>query len=196
LICVTSPNGAHLLFEALDAAGLDARALGGALVAAIGPGTARALKEHGIAADVMPERFVAEALVEALAGIEIDGKRVLVARAAEARDVLPDALRERGAEVDVVVLYETVREEPSAEAIESAQAADYVTFTSASTVRNLTEALGDRFPAGARVISIGPVTSEVAREAGLGVHAEAEDHDIDGLIEALLGDASVEPPLS
>ena len=89
---------------------------------------------------------------------------MLVARAAEARDVLPDALRERGAEVDVVALYETVREAPDETAIEAAQAADYVTFTSSSTVTNLTEALGDRFPAAARIVSIGPVTSEsVAR---------------------------------
>ena len=117
-------------------------------------------------------------------------RRVLVARAAEARDVLPDALRERGAEVDVVALYETVREQPDAEAIEAAQAADYVTFTSSSTVTNLTEALGDRFPAGARIVSIGPVTSETARAAGLEVDVEAERHDIDGLLAALLADAA------
>ena len=127
LICLTSPNGVRLLFEAMREAGLDARALGGApkqkqveegkglTIAAIGPGTARALSEHRIAADVVPERFVAEALVEApLVPVEVQGKRVLIARAAEARDVLPDALRARGAEVDVVALYETVREEPSA----------------------------------------------------------------------------------
>ena len=189
LVCVTSPNGAHLLFEALEAGGLDARALDG-IVAAIGPGTARALKEHGIAADVVPERFVAEALVEALAGVEVKGRRVLVARAAEARDVLPDALRERGAEVDVVALYETIREQPSPEAIEAAQSADYVTFTSSSTVRNLTEALGERFPADARIVSIGPITSETVREAGLQVHAEAAHHDIPGLLATLLADAT------
>jgi uroporphyrinogen III methyltransferase/synthase len=208
LIILTSPNGVRLLFEALDAAGLDARALAepkkkhlektgsalvgeaGATVAAIGPGTARALAKHGIRADIVPERFVAESLVAALAEIEVTGKRVLVARAAEARDVLPDALRERGAEVDVVALYETVREEPSAEAIEAAQSADYVTFTSSSTVRNLAEALGDRFPSAARIASIGPVTSEAARHAGLEVHVEAERHDVEGLLAALLADAT------
>jgi len=190
LICLTSPNGVRLLFEALGAAGLDARALGGTIVAAIGPGTAGALEEHGIVADVLPERFVAEALVEALADVDVEGKRVLVARAAEARDVLPDALRERGAGVDVIALYETVRETPDPEAVEAAQGADYVTFTSSSTVRNLTEALGDRFPRGARVLSIGPITSEAARAAGLEVAVEAERHDVDGLVEALLRDAS------
>ena len=202
LVCITSPNGADLLFEALAAAErdqgggdggnppLDARALASATVAAIGPGTARALARHGIAADVVPERFVAEALVEALAGVEVEGRRVLVARAADARDVLPDALRERGAEVDVVALYETVREQPDEAAVESAQGADYVTFTSSSTVTNLTEALGDRFPSSARVVSIGPITSEAARAAGLEVHVEAERHDVDGLLAALLADAA------
>jgi uroporphyrinogen III methyltransferase / synthase len=215
LICVTSPNGARLLFEALAAAGLDARALGrmpgkkqvgdkgvgvasqpqapaGAMIAVIGPGTAKALEEHGITADVVPKRFVAEALVEALAPIEVEGRRVLVARAAEARDVLPDALRERGATVDVVALYETVREQPEPEAVEAAQGADYVTFTSSSTVRNLAEALGNRFPRGARVVSIGPITSEAARVAGFEVHAEAERHDVDGLVEALLADVELD----
>jgi uroporphyrinogen III methyltransferase/synthase len=190
LVCLTSPNGVRLLFEAIAAAGLDARALAGATVAAIGPGTARALAERGILADVLPERFVAEALVDALAGVDVKGARVLVARAAEARDVLPDALRERGAEVDVVPLYETVREQPSAEATEAAQSADYVTFTSSSTVTNLTEALGDRFPSGARVVSIGPVTSDAARTAGLTVDVEANRHDVDGLLTALLADAA------
>jgi uroporphyrinogen III methyltransferase / synthase len=202
LICVTSPNGVRLLFDAMRQAGFDARAFGatpkqqqvgrgnGTMIAAIGPGTARSLAEHGIVADVVPERFVAEALVEALDGVKVEGRKVLIARAAEARDVLPDALRERGAAVDVIALYETVREEPSAEAIEAAQAADYVTFTSSSTVRNLAEALGDRFPASARIVSIGPVTSEAARDVSLKVHVEAERHDIEGLLAALLADAT------
>ena len=179
-----------LLFEAIAAAGLDARALAGATIAAIGPGTARALAAGGIAADVVPERFVAEALVEALADVEVENKRVLIARAAEARDVLPDALRERGGKVDVVPLYETVREAPDDAAIVAAQAADYVTFTSSSTVTNLTDALGDRFPAAARIVSIGPVTSESVREAGLEVAVEADRHDVDGLLAALLADAA------
>jgi uroporphyrinogen III methyltransferase/synthase len=191
LVCLTSPNGVELLFEALGEAGRDARALAGATVAAIGPGTASSLAARGIAADIVPERFVAEALVEALAGVEVEGRRVLVARAAEARDVLPDALRERGGvEVDVVALYETVRETPDEAAVEAAQGADYVTFTSSSTVKNLTGALADRFPAAARIVSIGPVTSGSVREAGLEVAVEADRHDIDGLLAALLADAA------
>ncbi len=190
LICLTSPNGVRLLFEAMAAADLDARALAGVSVAAIGPGTARALAESGVVADVVPERFVAEGLIEALADFELAGARVLLARAAEARDVLPEWLAEQGAAVDVVGLYETVREQPGAEEIEAARDADYVTFTSSSTVTNLLAALGDRFPAKARVVSIGPVTTEAAEAAGLQVDVVAERHDIDGLLQALLADAT------
>jgi len=190
LVCLTSPNGVRLLFEAMEAQGRDARALANATVAAIGPGTAAALRERGVIADVVPARFVAEALVEDLSKLELNGKPVLVARAAEAREVLPEALRELGAEVDVVALYETLAEQPDPDAIERAAESDYVTFTSSSTVRNFTEALPEDIAAGARIVSIGPVTSEAAREAGLAVDVEADRHDIDGLVEALLADAA------
>jgi uroporphyrinogen III methyltransferase / synthase len=190
LVCLTSPNGVRLLFGAMAAQGRDARALANSVVAAIGPGTAAALAEHGVIADIVPERFVAEALAEALADVDVRDRPVLVARAAEARDVLPEALTERGAKVDVVALYETVREDPEPAAIEAAASADYVTFTSSSTVRNLLDAIGDRFPRSARVVSIGPVTSETARELGLEVHVEAERHDPSGLVDALVADAT------
>jgi uroporphyrinogen III methyltransferase/synthase len=189
LVCLTSPNGVRLLFEAMAESGRDSRALASATVAAIGPGTAAALREHGVIADVVPEESVAEALVESLSEVEVEGRPVLVARAAEARDVLPEALRERGAEVDEVALYETVAEQVDEEAIEAAREADYVTFTSSSTVRNLIGAVGARFPPRARVVSIGPITSTAAREEGLEVHVEAEHHDVDGVVEALLADA-------
>ena len=117
LICLTSPNGVRLLFSRLAAAGRDARSLAGARVAAIGPGTAAALRAHGVIADVVPERFVAEGLVEALADLPVS--RALVARAAEARDVLPDALRARGAVVDVLPLYETVVEPLDSDQLEA-----------------------------------------------------------------------------
>ena len=109
LVCLTSPNGARLLFEALAATGGDARALAGTTVAAIGPGTAAELARAR-----HPRRRRAGALRRGVArrgarGVPVEGRRVLVARAAEARDVLPDALRERGAEVDDVALYDTVR---------------------------------------------------------------------------------------
>ena len=97
LVCFTSPNGVGIFFEALAAAAQDARALAGATVAAIGPGTAAELRRNGIVADVVPPRSIAESLVEALAEVPVEGRAVLVARASEARDVLPDALAERGA---------------------------------------------------------------------------------------------------
>jgi uroporphyrinogen III methyltransferase / synthase len=137
---------------------------------------------------VVPERSVTEALVEALASVEVDGRRVLVARAAEARDVLPDALAERGADVDVLALYETVAEALGEDALAALERATYVTFTSSSTVRFFLDS-GGRVPEGARVVSIGPVTSAAARDAGLEVHVEAERHDIDGLVDALIEDA-------
>ena len=194
LVCLTSSNGVRLLFEAMAEAGIDARALANATVAAIGPGTEAELAAHGIRADVVPQRFVGEALVEALADVPVKGRPVLVARAAAARDLLPEALRNRGAEVDVVALYEAVAEPPDPAAVRAAQAADYLTFTSSSTVRNLVAALDGRVPERARVVSIGPVTSEAAREAGLAVAVEAERHDIEGLIEALLADAAGSGP--
>jgi uroporphyrinogen III methyltransferase / synthase len=189
LVCVTSPNGAALLMDALAETGRDARALANATVAAIGPGTAAELARRGIGADVVPPRSVAESLVDALEDVPVTGRRVLIARASEARDLLPDALRERGAEVDVVALYDTVAEPLSNGRIEQAANADYLTFTSSSTVRFYTDA-GGRLGEHTRVVSIGPVTSQTARELGLTVHVEAERHDIDGLVAALLEDAA------
>jgi uroporphyrinogen III methyltransferase / synthase len=216
LVCFTSPNAVDALFERLAQAARpprDARALAGARIAAIGPGTVRALREHGIAADVVPERFVAESLVEALAGLPV--RRALVARARVARDVLPDALRARGAEVDVLELYETVAEPLAPRALAQARAADYITFTSSSTVRFFLQAAGGATRAGSgatgavdddvlpadggggaglspdtRIVSIGPVTSATLREHGLAPHVEAQRHDVDGVVQALLADAA------
>ena len=160
LICLTSPNGAELLMAALAERGLDGRALANATIAAIGPGTARRLRELGLIADIVPPRSIAESLVESLREVEVTDRPVLIARAAEARDVLPEALAERGAQVDVVPLYETVREPAAAEQVAAIADADYVTFTSSSTVRFFLETVGEAFPARARVVSIGPVTSD------------------------------------
>jgi uroporphyrinogen III methyltransferase/synthase len=206
LICVTSPNAADELFARLLAGGRDARALAGARIASIGPGTTRALLAHGIAAEIEPERFVAEGLVEALAGVE--AKRALVARARGGRELLPHALRARGIDVDVLDLYETVVEPLDAATLARATTADYVTFTSGSTVRNFLDAAGAQehgaadsdaaegggdaavFSPQTRIVSIGPVTSETLREHGLTVDVEASEHDIDGLLQALLADAA------
>jgi uroporphyrinogen III methyltransferase / synthase len=190
LICLSSPTGVACLFERIAAGGLDTRALARTHMAAIGPSTARALAEHGIAADVVPERFVAESLVEALAELPI--RRALVARAREARDVLPNALSARGVEVSVLALYETVAEPLSPWSLAAAREADYVTFTSSSTVRFFLEATGGAASLSphTRIVSIGPVTSATLREHGLEPHVLARRHDIEGVVAALLADAA------
>ncbi|MFL5840536.1 MAG: uroporphyrinogen-III C-methyltransferase [Thermoleophilaceae bacterium] len=190
LVCVTSPNGAALLLDAVEAVGGDARSLAGVEVGAIGPGTAAELARRGIRADVVAEVSTAEGLLEGLADYELDGERVLVARAAEARDALPDGLRERGAHVEVVAMYDTVAEQLGEDGLAAIARADLVTFTSSSTVRFFMDAVGaGGLPNGARVVSIGPITSATARDLGLEVHAEAERHDIDGLVKAVLAEA-------
>ena len=192
LVCFTSPNAVSALFERLGqgTTPADARAFAGASVAAIGPGTARALSEHGIVADIVPARSVAESLVQALADVPV--KHALVARAMQARDVIPDALRARGAEVDVLALYETIAEPLSPQALTAAREADYITFTSSSTVRFFLDAAGGpaRLSPETRVVSIGPITSETLREHGLEPQVEAEDHDVAGVIRALLTDVA------
>lgn len=182
LLCVTSPNGAEQLLDRVR----DARALAGPTIAAIGPGTARALRERGIEADIVPERSIAESLVEALR--EVPVTRALIARAQEARDVLADALRERGAQVDVLALYRTVAESLGDDARAAALGADYATFTSASSARFFHDAAGTL--AGPRLVSIGPITSEALRALGHEPDVEAADHTPDGLVAALLADVA------
>ncbi len=182
LLCVTSPNGADQLFAALH----DARQLAGLNVAAIGPGTARALRSHGIEADIVPERSVAEALIEALADLPI--KRALIARAEEARGVLEDSLRQRGVEVDLLALYRTVAEPLDQAARTAALGADYATFTSASSARFFHAAAGTLD--GPRLVSIGPVTSAQLTELGYQPSLEASEHTPDGLVEALLAEVA------
>jgi len=130
-------------------------------------------------------------MLKALEKVLMKGRRVLVARAEEGRDLLPDTLRERGAEVTVMPVYRTVPEQPPANALARASEADFITFTSASSVHNLIRT-GAVDPASfsPRVVTIGPVTSEAAREAGFEVAIEAERHDLDGLVEAI-GSASI-----
>jgi uroporphyrinogen III methyltransferase / synthase len=190
LVCVTSANGAHALFDRLEASGRDARSLAGARVAAVGAATAAALAEHGIRADIVPQRAVSEALAEALRGVPV--RHALVARAEGARDVLPDALRARGAQVDVLDLYQTVAEPLPAEALARALEADYITFTSASTVDFFLQAADGNaaLSPDTRVVSIGPITSAALREHGLRVDVEAQRHDVQGIVDAVLADAA------
>ena len=185
----TSANGVAAFFDrGLAPAGLDARALAGVRVAAIGPGTAAALADHGLGADLIPERFVAESLLEAFPPATGGDERVLVARAEQARDVLPGGFSERGYAVDVLPVYRTVTPSPDPTALERVRGGDVdaLTFTSSSTVTNLCDVLGE-VPTQPLVVSIGPVTSKTAMERGLRVDVEAAEHTIDGLVDALLG---------
>ena len=177
-VAFTSANGVERFCSLLH----DARDFGSAKVAAIGPGTAGALARRGVVADLVPEQFVAESVVDAFPA---GPGRVLLPRAAVARDVLPEGLRTKGWDVDVVEAYRTRSVEASSGTRSEAAKADAITFTSSSTVTSYLQAAGaDAVPP--VVVCIGPVTAETARAAGLHVDAVAEAHTIDGLIEALV----------
>lgn len=190
----TSANGVDATWEAIVAAGGDARAYGGVRLAAIGPATAAALEEHGLRADVVAREFIGEGLAKAmLAKMKgARGGRVLLARAAKARDVLPEALRKAGWRVDVVAAYESHPPKKAsvarlAKELEAGRI-DAVTFTSSSTVENLCSVLGKRAAgllARTRVASIGPVTTQTARKRGLRVDVMASEYTVPGLIRAL-----------
>jgi uroporphyrinogen III methyltransferase/synthase len=186
LVCFTSPAGVTSFFGLLEGRGLDARSFSGSEIAAIGPSTARSLAEHGLRADHLPEKFVAEGMLKTLEKVPMEGLQVLIARAEEGRELLPETLRQRGADVTVMPVYRTVPESPPETAWKRAIEADFITFTSASSVHNLVRT-GAVDPAGfgPRVVTIGPVTSAAAREAGFEVAVEAERHDLDGLVEAI-----------
>ena len=178
----TSPTGVARFFEHLH----DARSLGGVKVAAIGPGTAAALADRNVVADLIPEQYVAESLLEALSNeVGPDGPgRVLIPRAETARDVLPDGLAATGWDVDVVPAYRTVAPSPDPDAAALLAEAEVITFTSSSTVTNFIDTYGtDAVPE--VVATIGPVTTATARSRGLEVAMEATDHTVNGLIAAL-----------
>ncbi|HVF74096.1 MAG TPA: uroporphyrinogen-III C-methyltransferase [Acidimicrobiales bacterium] len=158
----------------------DARAFGAAKIAVVGTATADALARYNLVADLVPERFVAESLVEAFPA---GPGRVLVPQAADARPVLAEGLRAKGWDVEVVTAYCTEPVRPSDEALAAAATADAVTFTSASTVRNFMEVATTVPPV---VVCIGPITAEAAAAAGLHVDAVAEVHTVDGLVDALV----------
>lgn len=187
LICFTSANGVEGFFAALERAGVDARGIAGAKLAAVGRATAAALRGHGLTADFVPERATAEGLLELLGGEDLAERQVLCAVASQARPVLTDGLAERGAAVERVAIYDTVAESLPEQTVTRVREADFITFASGSSVRSLIEALGDAESLkGRTLISIGPQTSAALREAGLEPSVEAEQHDVDGLIDAVL----------
>ena len=182
-VAFTSANAALRFFAALGEVGADTRALGAARVAAIGPGTAAALAAAGVRADLVPDRFVAESLLEAFPH---GPGRVLLPRAAVARDALPAGLAERGFTVDVVEAYRTAVGQPAPEALAAAATAHAVTFTSSSTVTNYLAVASD-LPVPPVVACIGPITADTARAAGLPVTIVATEHTIEGLVQSLVG---------
>lgn len=199
-VVFTSRNGVDRFFARLASRGLDARALADARVAAVGPATAGALERHGITPDLVPDEHVAEGLLAALeARGPLRGLSILIPRAQEARELLPDELVARGAKVDVAPVYRTVGEGAAPEPVREALAdgtVDAVVFTSASTVKRFAALFAPSPPAevlsGVMVASIGPVTSDAARELGLTVAVQPDEYTAPALVDALaaaLGEA-------
>jgi uroporphyrinogen III methyltransferase / synthase len=189
-VVFTSPNGVTAFFDLFFKLYDDARALGNARIAAIGPGTAKRVKDFHLAVDLQPEEAVAERLVEAFQQHEsVENLKFLLVRAANARDVLPKRLTQLGAIVDEAIAYRTV---PETDDITGAkkrfthEGADLITFTSSSTVENFV-AMKLPWPQGIKTASIGPITSATMQQAGLKIDVEATQHDIDGLVDAIVG---------
>ena len=187
-LVVTSPNGARRVCAEIR----DGRDLAGVRLAAVGPGTAAALAEHHLQVDLVPERFVAESLLEAFPDPTAEHTgRVLLARAEVGREVLPDGLRDRGWTVDVVPAYRTVPATLSESELARLRAAELVTFASASAVTSFVAAAGAAGSPPAAVI--GPITAAAARDAGLHIAVESPEHTLDGLVAALCAWAAGHP---
>ncbi len=195
-VIFTSTNTVPILAQRLESLNLDARAFGNAKIAAIGPATAEAIREQlGIRADFVPTEAVAEAVLAEFPDNDLTGKRVLIPRAKEARELLPEQLTERGAIVDVIPVYETVFDSSSVESLRNALAAgeiDVLTFTASSTVHNFVKALTEDseksladWIGNADVAAIGPVTADTLRDYGLEPQLVAEEHTIPGLVAAI-----------
>ena len=191
----TSANGVKCFWDRLEAQGLDARALAGLQVAAIGPATAQAVRAHGVAPDFVPEAYIAESVAKGLIEKGMDGKKVLLPRAREAREVLPEELRKAGADVRVLPVYETVpaaaRRDDVLQRLE-AGTLDVVTFGSSSTVDNFFAQIPADVvkaqPEGKRVklASIGPVTTKTLAKHGFACDIQPDDFTIPALVKALV----------
>ncbi len=187
-IIFTSVNGVAGFFERLLAADKDARALSGAKIAVIGKATAEKLKSYGIVADTVPQEFCAEGLIDALKGEVVRGEKILLARAAEARDVLPKALTEMGALVTVAPVYRTLKTEENAQSLKRRLTDgefSAVTFTSSSTVHNLAEMVGGEALKCCPAVVIGPVTAATLAEYGIPPAAQAAEYTIAGVVAAV-----------
>jgi uroporphyrinogen III methyltransferase / synthase len=185
----TSANGVRFFIERLDQSNTDLRSLR-ARICAIGPATRAAVEALHLKVDLMGTEYVAESLLEAFATHDLAGKRILLPRAAVARDVIPSELARRGARVDVVEAYRTVAPESVGR---FPAGVDCATFTSSSTVQNFVSMFGAEALRGVKVISIGPITTRSARHLGIDVAAEAQPFTVDGLLEAVLRLCQTEP---
>jgi len=184
----TSPNGVERFFDAFFATFQDARSLGNPRIAAIGAGTAAKIREYRFAVDLIPERFVAEGLIDAFKKESVENLTMLWVKAAETRDVIGKGLEEMGAIVDECIAYKTVpeTEDPTgARARIEEEGADLITFTSSSTVEHFFD-LGIEWPEGCVAGSIGPVTSDTLRKKDVKPAFEATPHDIPGLVKAIV----------
>ncbi|MBI4804916.1 MAG: uroporphyrinogen-III C-methyltransferase [Desulfovibrio sp.] len=196
-IVFTSVNGVKYFWHELSAMGLDARAFGSLKVAAIGPATAQALAERGIRADFVPEKYIAESVVEGLLALQIGGKKVLIPRAAQAREVLPEELSRAGAQVEVLPVYETkLAEQDPDEVIAAIEEGEihYLTFTSSSTVDNFFQMIPATRLAPLRtkvkIACIGPITSATLKKHGFEPDIQPEAYTIPALAAALARTAS------
>jgi uroporphyrinogen III methyltransferase/synthase len=185
----TSQNAVSIFWEQLLGSGRDARSLAGVLIAAVGPATTGALLERGIIVDVVPGRFVAEALLEKLEERDdVRSSRVLYVTAEGAREVLSEGLDAMGADVDTIAAYRSISDGTGAARLKKALESDSVravTFTSASAVRAYVTLVGEELAMKAPAITIGPQTSDAVRELGLELLAEAEESTTDGLVDAV-----------
>lgn len=183
-VVLTSANAARRFLAAVGEQG-DGRSLAGVQLASIGPGTSTVLEDRFLRPDLVPPSYVAESLVDAFPDAPEGGGRVLLPRAAVARDVVPDGLREKGWDVDVVDAYRNVTTQPDAATLEAVRRADAVLFTASSTVRRFLGLAGrDAVPP--CVVAIGPITAATAREHGIEVTVEAPDHSLQGMVDALI----------
>ncbi len=189
-IVFTSANGIRFFLARLRERGGDLRDLKGIRIAAIGPATARLLTEMGVGVDLVPTEYISEGVVRAFAAQDIRGKKILLPRAAAARDVIPAGLAELGAQVDVVTVYRTVAAERRPEELTELIAAgkvDVLTFTSPSTVTNFLAIMGPDFtmPPTVKIAVIGPVTAAAVRKAGMSVDILQETYTIPGLVAGI-----------
>ncbi len=195
-ILFTSINAIHCFFGRLREKGLDSRALAGPRIGVVGATTAEVLRGYGIEADLVPTEFTGEGLAAALVAEGVQGCKVLIPRALKAREILPDTLRQAGAEVEVAPVYQNVRPPAKSQELRDLFAdgrVDVITFTSSSTVTNFCHMLGiedeaerARLLAGVTVACIGPVTARTARRQGLTVHVQPDTYTIPALIASIV----------